>query len=246
MRGTTNKDLAELIKLYKEQPTMIGYRMRDILECYRIHFRNFVAVNPMSFHGHVSDAFNPYILGSIIQFLLLSSSASINRIKASSPRLAVMDGLYGAGYGPLAYHAVGEWDPPVACGEEPTVVTMDPETLGKQLQKWIMDSFERDWVTAETQIRAFVDVKGLQEVRVCSEREDDVFDGGTHLPRFYINKLIGGHECRCAACEPDAAKNQLEEALVKMREENVARIETDEARKIRNEFRDKNQGTRTR
>ena len=117
------------------RPTLIEYRMRDILEGYQDIFKEFFDVDAISVHGHVSDALNPYILCSLIQHLSLSSSEATNQIKVSSPRLAVMDDLYGAGSGPLAYHAVGEWCSPVACGEEPIVVAMDPQTLGKQLQR---------------------------------------------------------------------------------------------------------------
>ena len=46
MRDNVNKDLAKLIRFYEEHPTLIDYRMRDILEGHRNIFRNFFGVDP--------------------------------------------------------------------------------------------------------------------------------------------------------------------------------------------------------
>jgi 4-aminobutyrate aminotransferase-like enzyme len=55
--------------------------------------------------------------------------------EVTSPRLVVMEGSYGTGYGPLAHTAVCERFIPVACGSKPVVVQMDSKTIEKQIGK---------------------------------------------------------------------------------------------------------------
>lgn len=63
-------------------------------------------------------------------------------------------------------------------------------------------------------------VAAEEECTICGRRPSG---GWTSLPRFVLNKLLDGHECRCVAvCESETAKNQLEEAMIKVRQENMA------------------------
>ena len=83
-------------------------------------------------HGHVSDASSPALLTSLVAHLTGSASccedaygggnAFVRSEDKANPRVAVLDGAYGAGFGPLAYRSVLEFVRPLANGQEPVVV----------------------------------------------------------------------------------------------------------------------------
>ena len=78
---------------------------------------------------------------------------------------------------------------------------------------------------------------------MCMINKNESFNENIQLSRFYINKILKKHECRCIICEFEIVKNQLEKVMIKMRKKNIIRIEIDETRKIRIEYKDKNHET---
>ncbi|KAL8828558.1 MAG: hypothetical protein Q9170_006552 [Blastenia crenularia] len=114
---------------YRETPTLIKYDIRDIQDDYRSAFIDLFDCHPISLHGHVSDTLNPELLGGL--FIHLQASSSI-----SAPRLAVMEGSYGVGYGSLAYNAVVPGLRTAACGPQPFLITMsaDPQSVMEQIK----------------------------------------------------------------------------------------------------------------
>jgi len=91
---------------YQQTPTFIYHDVRDFRDGYSQEFRNFSDADLISLHGHVSDAANPFLTGSLIRHLRQSSAIVGTKASQSSTRVAVMEGSYGSGYGPLAYNSV--------------------------------------------------------------------------------------------------------------------------------------------
>ena len=58
-----------------------------------------------------------------------------------------------------------------------------------------------------------------------------------------INKILKKHEYRYIICESKIVKNQLNKIMIKMRKKNIIKIEIDEIRKIRIEYKNKNHET---
>lgn len=84
-------------------PAMIYHEARDIRDHYRKAFFEFFDVDPISLHGHVSDAASPFVIASLLMHLgNVFPELAILSTSAKAARVAVMEGSYGMGFGPLA------------------------------------------------------------------------------------------------------------------------------------------------
>ncbi|KAL8758168.1 MAG: hypothetical protein Q9184_004009 [Pyrenodesmia sp. 2 TL-2023] len=139
LRHEIDPTIRELALRYHNTPALIMHDSRNILQGHRNAFFRFFECHPISLHSHVSDATNPQLLGSLIVHLQHWSSPPEHSPPPpppmTAPRLAVMAGSYGAGYGSLAYHTVVERMQTVACGPRPFEVDMDPKTIMRQIKK---------------------------------------------------------------------------------------------------------------
>jgi len=95
--------IAQYWQLLGQIPTLLQYRIHDIGDQYRDAFRKFFTAEPISLHGHVSDASNPALLTSLIGHLLSRASPTcqvslFNEEARSNPRVAATEGSYGAAY----------------------------------------------------------------------------------------------------------------------------------------------------
>lgn len=127
---TVDTKIAQYWQLLGQNPTLLQYRIHDIGDQYRTAFREFFTAEPISLHGHVSDASNPALLTSLVCHLISRASASceispLNEAAKNSPRIAVTEGSYGAAYGSLAYNAVVDTFQPVANGLRPVVIKIN-------------------------------------------------------------------------------------------------------------------------
>ncbi|KAI4184565.1 MAG: hypothetical protein LQ346_006089 [Caloplaca aetnensis] len=137
LRKENDARVGSLALRYHQTPALIAHDQRDILEGHREAYFQFFDCDAISLHGHVSDAMNACLHGSLIQHLRSWSSALGHSdpmcLPQTAPQLAVMDGAYGAGYGPLAYSTVVARMRDVACGIPPPVVDMNPHILMDQV-----------------------------------------------------------------------------------------------------------------
>lgn len=127
---TVDTKIAQYWQLLGQNPTILQYRIHDIGDQYRDAFRNFFTAEPISLHGHVSDASNPALLTSLIGHLMSRASANcevslLNEEARINPRVAVTEGSYGAAYGSLAYNAVVDTVRPLANGSRPVVIKIN-------------------------------------------------------------------------------------------------------------------------
>lgn len=111
-------------------PTFLQHHIHDIGDQYRSAFRGFFTADPISLHGHVSDASNVALLTSLISHVVSCAPlprkiSFFSEADKLSPRLAILDGSYGAGYGCLAYDAVLASVRPVANGPRPVIIKVD-------------------------------------------------------------------------------------------------------------------------
>ena len=109
---------------------MLQYHIHDIGDRYREAFRCFFTAEPISLHGHVSDASNPALLTSLVSHLTSScptrgSNPFLREEDKANPCIAVLEGSYGAGFGPLAHNSVLEFVRPLANGRYPFVIKTD-------------------------------------------------------------------------------------------------------------------------
>lgn len=133
-------DVGKYWSLLNKSPAMLQYHIHDIGDRYREAFRQFFTAEPISLHGHVSDASSPALLTSLISHL--TSRCSIRGCNPflaekdkSNPCIAILDGSYGAGYGPLAHNSVLEFVRPLANGKQPFVIsTHDASTIDEQVR----------------------------------------------------------------------------------------------------------------
>ncbi|KAG7007497.1 hypothetical protein G7Y79_00009g026060 [Physcia stellaris] len=167
---TVNAEIAKYWGLLSETPSLLQHQTHRIGERYRGAFRQFFTSDPISLHGHVSDASNVALLTSLISHLVCASK---NEKKLSSseadasdghseenafeghseenpsedhseedasegpgieffsdeakenPRIAILEGSYGAGYGCLAYDAIIRTVRPLANGPRPFIIKTD-------------------------------------------------------------------------------------------------------------------------
>ena len=107
-------------------PALLQYHTSSISKGYRNAFQQFFNADPISLHGHVSDAANVSLLTSLLLHLTRHAGNPgvffLTEKDQKSPRLAVTHGIYGSGFGPLAYHSVIKENKDLANGTEPLVV----------------------------------------------------------------------------------------------------------------------------
>ena len=138
---SVEKDIGKYWALLNKSPSMLQYHTHDIGDRYREAFRRFFTAEPVSLHGHVSDASNPALLTSLISHLTSGySPAACNPFVRESdkvnPCIAILEGSYGAGYGPLAHNSVLDFVRPLANGRIPLVVSIqNPAEIETQVGK---------------------------------------------------------------------------------------------------------------
>lgn len=148
--STVNAEIARYWGLLSETPSLLQHHTHRIGEKYRGAFRQFFTADPISLHGHVSDASNVALLTSLISHLVshaskdhgTSSSSEedasedhseedaseghkisfFSEDDKSNPRVAILEGSYGAGYGCLAYDAIIRTVRPLANGPRPFII----------------------------------------------------------------------------------------------------------------------------
>lgn len=132
-------DVAEYWNTLSTNPSMLQHQVNDIVEHYRAAFKRFFNLDPISLHGHVSDAANPFVLTSLLTLLTENSEEDVSFFGENekvAPRIATTDASYGAGYGPLAYASAVPMFRNVACGAIPFVVnTRIPSTIDRQVRQ---------------------------------------------------------------------------------------------------------------
>ncbi|KAL8852273.1 MAG: hypothetical protein Q9221_002875 [Calogaya cf. arnoldii] len=137
----TDPEIAGYWDLLSRSPSQLQQHRYIIGDKYRDAFRNFLTAEPISLHGHVSDASNAALLTSVISHLVshARSDIGISILEDESkcnPRIAVTAGCYGAPYGCLAYNAVIKGNGPVANGPRPVVITThNPEKIDAQIKQ---------------------------------------------------------------------------------------------------------------
>ena len=137
---SVDADIGKYWALLNKSPTMLQYHIHDIGDRYREAFRRFFTAEPISLHGHVSDASSPALLTSLISHLTSGSSkgdsnAFLDEGDKANPRIAILEGSYGAGYGPLAHNSVLEFVRPLANGSTPVVIeTHDAAKIDEQVR----------------------------------------------------------------------------------------------------------------
>lgn len=134
-------DVAKYWDILSTTPAMLQHQVNDIGDCYRAAFKQFFKLDPISFHGHVSDAANPFVLTSLLMHLTANSAEDSDVFLLSdedrvAPRIATTNDSYGAAYGPLAYNASVPLFRRLACGAKPFVVkTRKPAEIDKQVRR---------------------------------------------------------------------------------------------------------------
>ena len=124
---SVDQDVGRYWALLNKSPTMLQHHIHEIGDRYREAFGHFFTAEPISLHGHVSDASSPALLTSLISHLTsrYSSSGSnpfVGKEDKASPCVAILEGSYGAGYGSLAHNSVLEFVRPLANGRNPVVI----------------------------------------------------------------------------------------------------------------------------
>ena len=138
---SVEEDIGKYWALLNRSPTMLQYHIHNIGDRYREAFRRFFTAEPISLHGHVSDASSPAVLTSLISHLTSSYSTSgdnpfLGEEDRANPCIAILEGSYGAGYGPLAHNSVLEFVRPLANGRTPVVIkTHDAAQIDDQVRR---------------------------------------------------------------------------------------------------------------
>lgn len=73
---SVDQDVGRYWTLLNKSPTMLQHHIHDIGDRYRDVFQRFFTAEPISLHGHVSDASSPALLTSLI--FHLASRGSTN------------------------------------------------------------------------------------------------------------------------------------------------------------------------
>lgn len=138
--STINPEIAKYWSLLSETPALLQHHIHNIAEKYRRAFRDFFTADQISLHGHVSDASNAALLTSLISHLVSHASPDckvsfFSEEDKSVPRIAILEGGYGAGYGCLAYDAVISAVRPLANGPRPVIIkTKTPSKIDAQIK----------------------------------------------------------------------------------------------------------------
>lgn len=127
---STHPAIAGYWDVLSHSPSQLQHHIHEIGGKYREAFRDFFTAEPISLHGHVSDASNAALLTSVISHLVSHASSDIGvpffeDESKSNPRVAITAGSYGAGYGCLAYNAVMESNRLVANGPRPIIIATE-------------------------------------------------------------------------------------------------------------------------
>ncbi|KAL8898714.1 MAG: hypothetical protein Q9192_001945 [Flavoplaca navasiana] len=136
----THPEIARYWDLLGNSPSLLQRHIHQIADKYRNAFRDFFVADPVSLHGHVSDASNVALLTSVISHLVSHASSDIGTPffgdeSKSNPRIAIAADSYGAGYGCLAYNAVLVSNRLVANGPRPVIITMtNPAQIDAQIR----------------------------------------------------------------------------------------------------------------
>ncbi|KAL8878840.1 MAG: hypothetical protein Q9198_003432, partial [Flavoplaca austrocitrina] len=136
----THTEIARYWDLLGNSPSLLQRHIHQIADKYRDAFRDFFVAEPISLHGHVSDASNVALLTSVISHLVSHGSSDIGTPffedeSKSNPRIAIAADSYGAGYGSLAYNAVLVSNRLVANGPRPVIITMtNPAKIDAQIK----------------------------------------------------------------------------------------------------------------
>ena len=136
----THPEIARYWDLLGNSPSLLQRHIHQIADKYRDAFRDFFVAEPISLHGHVSDASNVALLTSVISHLVSHASSDIGTPffedeSKSNPRIAIAADSYGAGYGSLAYNAVLVSNRLVANGPQPVIITMtNPAKIDVQIK----------------------------------------------------------------------------------------------------------------
>lgn len=139
--NSTDQDVGRYWALLNKSPTMLQHHIHNIGDRYREAFRRFFTAEPISLHGHVSDASSPTLLTSLISHLGSCYSTSkripfIGEGEKANPCVAILEGSYGAGYGPLAHNSVLDFVRPLANGRIPMVIkTHNAAKIDDQVRK---------------------------------------------------------------------------------------------------------------
>ncbi|KAL8673624.1 MAG: hypothetical protein Q9168_001979 [Polycauliona sp. 1 TL-2023] len=137
----THPEIARYWDILRQSPSLLQRHIHEINEQYRAAFQKFFTAEPISLHGHVSDASNAALLTSVITHLVLHAESDIGNsfIEDESkfnPRLAITSNAFGAGYGTLAHNAVMETNQPVANGPRPVIIsTNNPAKIDAQVKQ---------------------------------------------------------------------------------------------------------------
>ncbi len=134
-----DEDIARYWHILTTTPALLQYHIPDIGEGYRNAFRQFFGTEPISLHGHVSDAANPFVLTSLLMHLTAHATNPdvffLSEEDRVNPRVATTHGSYGAGYGPLAYNSVVPEIRTLANGTKPFGInTHNPAKIGSQVK----------------------------------------------------------------------------------------------------------------
>lgn len=124
---SVDEDVGRYWALLNKSPTMLQHHIHEIGDQYREAFWRFFTAEPISLHGHVSDASSPALLTSLISHLTSRCSKSgsnpyIGEEDKANPCVAILEGSYGAGYGSLAHNSVLDFVRPLANGREPIAI----------------------------------------------------------------------------------------------------------------------------
>ncbi|PGG97207.1 hypothetical protein AJ79_09290 [Helicocarpus griseus UAMH5409] len=157
-----NERIRQLWEEFGRDPTKVRRNYHNLLREYIYLFREFFeGYYPISLHAHVSDALSPTTVASLIRNTCASSPLVLNNpdlapspspvedgkkiqrfvaeylgwdeSHVEHPRFAVVQGLYGAGFGPLA-HISKEWEMQIiASGPKPFIVSVGGGVTQEQL-----------------------------------------------------------------------------------------------------------------
>ena len=139
--ASVDRDIGRYWTLLNQSPSLLQYHIHDIGDRYREVFRRFFTAEPISLHGHVSDASSPALLTSLISHLTSRASTGggnpfLGKEDRANPCVAMLEGSYGAGYGALAHSSVLDFVRPLANGKLPVVIkTHNIAEIDEQVRK---------------------------------------------------------------------------------------------------------------
>ena len=101
--AVVDAEIAEYWALLSTTPTLLQHYIPTIIDSYRSAFRKFFNTGPISLHGHVSDAANPFLLTSLLmQHATAKGIFLLREEDRTDKQLAIAHGSYRARFRPLA------------------------------------------------------------------------------------------------------------------------------------------------